>query len=165
LPVLSIEQFALHMYTLITAVEMSRPFTPVDADTRDPDGKFSPNLLNSVVFLVSQLTTVSTFAANYRGRPFMQGLRENRALFRGLAVAAFVVFACALNLSDDLTSLFEMVPFPSEQFRVDLLQLLLLDLLGAFAIENSLRALFRNTPRQPPHQQSPAARTSRDKRS
>jgi cation-transporting ATPase 13A1 len=139
-------QFSLHLYVLITAVDMSRPHTEMDDEMRDPDGKFKPNLLNSVVFLVSQLTTVSTFAVNYRGRPFMEGLRENIALYRGLVFAGFIVFACALNLSDDLTEFFQMVPFPSEDFRMDLLKLLVLDLAGAFAIERSLRFIFKRNP-------------------
>lgn len=40
-----------------------------DAETKDPDGKFSPNVVNTVVYLVSTVTTASTFLVNYRVRP------------------------------------------------------------------------------------------------
>ena len=37
-----------------------------DSEMRNPEGKFQPNLVNTTVFLVSQMMTVATFAVNYR---------------------------------------------------------------------------------------------------
>ena len=130
-------QFALHLYTIMAAVALAQPFAvgasvgavsadagadaaavAAAAEARSPDGKFAPSVLNSVVFLVAQSTTVATFAVNYSGRPFMQSLRENKALFRALAAVALFIAACALNVSHDLLELCELVPFPSDEVRV-----------------------------------------------
>jgi cation-transporting ATPase 13A1 len=194
-------QFALHLYTIMAAVALAQPFAAgaagaeagsdaaaAAAEALSPDGKFAPSVLNSVVFLVGQSTTVATFAVNYSGRPFMQSLRENKALFRALAAVALLVAACALNVSHDLLELCELVPFPSDevrntvishrlrniqtsivhhfdilftntlilaicvmsfythQFRMSLIQLLVVDALGAWAIESALRFVFRRMP-------------------
>jgi cation-transporting ATPase 13A1 len=114
-------QFALHLYTLISAVELARPFTPTDAETRDPNGKFAPNLLNSVVFLVGQMMNVATFGINYSGRPFMESLRENKALFYGLSAVGTLILMCVLNISPDLMELMELVPFPNDEVSAEYL--------------------------------------------
>lgn len=45
------------------------------------DAKFAPNIINTVVFLVSTSSQAATFLVNYTGKPFMQPLRENRGEF------------------------------------------------------------------------------------
>eukprot|EP00494_Astrolonche_serrata_P026347 UN26609 len=77
-------QFILHMTVMYLAVSWSKPHTPIDEDTRDPNGKFKPNVLNTVVFLISSTQTASTFAANYIGQPFMTDLINNTGLIRCL---------------------------------------------------------------------------------
>ena len=37
-----------------------------------PDGDFHPNILNSIVFILSAWMQLNTFAVNYCGRPFTQ---------------------------------------------------------------------------------------------
>jgi len=39
-----------------------------DQETKDPDGKFKPNTLNTVVYLMSTTMTITTFLSNYRVR-------------------------------------------------------------------------------------------------
>ena len=37
-----------------------------------PDGDFHPNILNSIVFILSAWMQLNTFAVNYCGKPFTQ---------------------------------------------------------------------------------------------
>ena len=46
-----------------------------------PDGDFHPNILNSIVFILSAWMQLNTFAVNYCGKPFTQPLRENKLLW------------------------------------------------------------------------------------
>ncbi|KAJ3899033.1 hypothetical protein F5879DRAFT_811582, partial [Lentinula edodes] len=72
-------QFALHISTLIYITSPPDPATPIDLDA-----KFTPSLLNTAIYLLGLSQQVSTFAINFQGRPFREGIRENSALFYGL---------------------------------------------------------------------------------
>lgn len=156
-------QFAMHIGTLILAVKWSQPFTPTyaaaantpaftnrslfsryfsDEKTRDPDGDFAPNVLNTVVFLVSSSTTLATFAANYKGRPFMQSLRENTALFRCIFICILGVICCALELSPDFNEFLELHTLPDETFRQQLALLMIADLVASVSYEALLNYIF-----------------------
>jgi cation-transporting ATPase 13A1 len=96
-------QFLVHMWALKTVVHMakvefigysepnfilsflilgSRFFGILTcSELLKPDAKFSPNLLNTAVFLISTSMQIATFAVNYEGHPFMDSLIENRSLF------------------------------------------------------------------------------------
>ena len=141
-------QFALHMLTLLTAVQLSVPHTPSDEETRSPEGKFAPNVLNTVVYLVSTISTTSTFLANYRGRPFMQGLRENVWLWRALLLNVVVVLTLASGLLPEFNELMQLVPMPSPVMRVQLMALIVFDLLSTIALANMLKRTFAIKPRK-----------------
>ena len=54
------------------------------SDEVDLEADFKPNLLNSAIYLISLSQQVSTFAVNFQGRPFREGITENPALYYGL---------------------------------------------------------------------------------
>ena len=58
----------------------------IDAEETEQT-KFKPSLLNSVVFLLTQVQQVSVFAVNYKGRPWAKGIDENTALLWSLALS------------------------------------------------------------------------------
>lgn len=135
-------QFAIHMYVLMEAVSWAHPLTPKDKETKDPDADFKPNVLNTVVFLVSTSMTVATFMANYQGRPFMEGLRENKPFLYALIVTDLVLFVGALGIFEPLNDGLELFPLP-EQLGTDLVALMLADLIGTCVYASIVRNLFR----------------------
>jgi cation-transporting ATPase 13A1 len=141
-------QFALHLFVLIAAVRLADPHTPHDVDHRGVDKTFKPNVLNSVVFLVSQAQTVATFAANYRGRPFMQSLTEHRQLYKVLLYTLVGTAVLALELFQPLNDFFEMHAMPSEEFRIQLIGLLVFDVVGTFIYARVLRHVFAIRPKR-----------------
>ena len=46
----------------------------------DLEAEFAPNLLNSVVYILSVMLQLNTFIINYRGHPYMESLTENKPL-------------------------------------------------------------------------------------
>ena len=82
-----------------------------------PDGSFRPNLLNSLVFLLSAWMQLVTFAANYAGAPHTTPLTEHKLLWRTLCGGWALVLLAALDaplpgLRPLLRSYLELAPLP-----------------------------------------------------
>jgi len=132
-------QFFVHLATLIFLTglyDADKPKTPTSEDS-----KFEPSLLNSTVYILSIALQISTFAVNYKGRPFMESLFENKALLYALMVPSLVVVCLVKNMVPDLTETLELVPFPDEQGNL-ILMTLAADMSLAFIIDRVLGALL-----------------------
>ncbi len=112
-------QFAIHMMVLLTAVSWANPFVPYDKANRDPEGEFTPNVLNTVCFLVSTSMTVATFLCNYQGRPWMMSLRENKHLMCGLLGLDGLLFVLATDTIQPLNEMMQLAPLPSVEVLYD----------------------------------------------
>ncbi|CCW65379.1 unnamed protein product [Phytomonas sp. EM1] len=138
-------QFALHLYCMITTSNM---VAEVDAATilemkKIGEGdSFKPTLLNSTMFLMTTLMSGTIFAVNYRGEPFMQSIYKNRPMFFALVILALVILTFATESDPEVNKLFEIVVFPSQEFRTRFLKLLALDAFGSYVIEKSCLLLF-----------------------
>lgn len=75
----------------------------------DLDAKFEPSLLNTAIYLLGLSQQVSTFAINFQGRPFREGISENSALYWGLVGAAGVAFSGATDLIPELNRPLQIV--------------------------------------------------------
>ena len=137
-------QFAVHLLSLIAAVQAALPHTPQDKDTRDPDGDFKPNALNSAVFLVSTSMTVATFLANYRGKPFMTSLFDNKRLLYSLLITEAVLLVCAIGLLPPLGHLMELSPNPTYAYGFQLAGLMVADLVVSVGYTRGVRWTFRS---------------------
>jgi len=108
----------------------------------DLDGLFKPGILNSVVFLVSNVQQVTVFVVNLQGRPFMTGLTENRPLLWSLLATFILTFMFASESVPGLNKYFQLVPFPSDDFRDYILKLLAADVLLTFVVDRLLKLIF-----------------------
>jgi cation-transporting ATPase 13A1 len=108
----------------------------------DLDGVFKPGILNSVVFLVSNVQQVTVFVVNLQGRPFMTGLTENKPLLWSLLATFILTFMFASESVPGLNKYFQLVPFPSEDFRDYILKLLAADVLLTFVVDRLLKLIF-----------------------
>lgn len=75
----------------------------------DLEAKFSPNLLNSCIYLIGLSQQVSTFAINFQGRPFREGITENSALYYGLLGVAAVAFSGATDFVPEFNRWLQLV--------------------------------------------------------
>lgn len=131
-------QFIIHLYFLTQAVALCVPYLEENPDL---DGPFTPNVLNTVVFLITLTMQLSTFAVNYQGHPYMISLWEHKYLWRVLAVLYFIAFLLASELIPDLGESLDLVPLPSEEVRVGVLSAMALDLVAVVVVERSIRWL------------------------
>lgn len=151
-------QCLVHLGAILLASETALAFVDPFDPSLVPDGPFNPNVLNSCTFIILCITTINTFAVNYRGRPFMQSLSENMLLYRSLQVCYGILLVCALEIFPPLNDLMQMTALPTVSeldhvesshplfelvrlvgFQVFLPVLMVADTVLAFAAERVLR--------------------------
>ncbi|KAH8242003.1 hypothetical protein KR038_000060 [Drosophila bunnanda] len=149
-----LSQFAVHFGTLYyltsKATELAPPrvgkvklYIDMDADEKT---KYEPNIVSSTVYIICISLQVATIAVNYKGHPFMESLRSNRMLMYAIGASATLVLLLSTGLAPELTEFFEIIDFPTD-FRKILLGVLVLDILGAFALDRVCSFLFGETRR------------------
>ena len=134
-------QFFVHFFIMLAAVRAAKEHLPPDYEP-DLDGEFHPGILNSVVFLVSNVQQVTVFVVNLQGHPFMTGLTENRPLLWSLIATFILTFMFASESVPSLNKYFQLVPFPDEIFRDHILKLLAADVLLTFATDRLMKLIF-----------------------
>lgn len=135
-------QSLVHFVVQMIALKWSEPFI----DPADPsmlrDGDFRPNVVNTVVFIGSIVTQANSFGANYTGEPFMESFRDNKMLSRSLLVAWCVALICATDVFPPLNDMLQLVPLPSNTFRLQIIFLYLVDTVMIFSIESFVRKFY-----------------------
>jgi cation-transporting ATPase 13A1 len=134
-------QFTIHLATMVIAVRLAKDQLPPDYEPK-LDGAFEPGILNTVVFLVSNVQQVTVFVVNLQGRPFMTGLTENRPLLWSLACTFILTFMFASETVPGLNKYFQLVPFPDDGFRDLILKLLMVDVGGSFVFDRLMKFVF-----------------------
>ncbi|EJD08490.1 endoplasmic reticulum Ca-transporting P-type ATPase [Fomitiporia mediterranea MF3/22] len=132
-------QFGIHIVALVYITALSN--ANEDRGPIDLEAKFEPNLLNTAIYLLGLSQQVSTFAINFQGRPFREGIRENSALYYGLLGASAVAFAGATDFVPEFSRWLQIVEMPVF-FRVRLTAVMIADFVGCWAVEVVCKALF-----------------------
>ncbi|KYB27482.1 endoplasmic reticulum transmembrane helix translocase [Tribolium castaneum] len=139
-------QFTVHFLCLIFLVQQAKLRTPVDekqANSTEPpkvlteeeeDELFEPNIVNSTVYIISMALQIATFAINYRGNPYMESLRQNKALLYSILGSGGTVLALTLGIVPELSTQFEIIDFPPD-FRIILLQVLFADFFFSYLVD------------------------------
>jgi cation-transporting ATPase 13A1 len=134
-------QFGVHLVTMMWATNTAKKYMEDDYKV-DLDGEFKPGILNSVVFLVSNVQQVTVFVVNLQGRPFMMGLTENRPLLWSLLATFILTFMFASESIPGLNKYFQLVPFPDEEFRNFIIKLLVGDVIICFVFDRAMKGIF-----------------------
>jgi cation-transporting ATPase 13A1 len=128
-------QALVHLAVLVLA-------THVWADELAPatvDGDFAPNLLNSVVFLLSWTMQTTTFAVNYQGPPFMRPLPQVPGLHRALLLSYLAALVTAAGVLPEVGEWLQLVPMEAN-VRQMVLACMVADAVACFGWERLLRA-------------------------
>jgi len=132
-------QFALHIVTMVFITNLSHSLE--ERGPIDLDAKFEPSLLNTAIYLLGLSQQVSTFAINYQGRPFREGIRENKYLYYGLVGASGVAFSGATDFFPELNRWLQIVEM-SDMFKLKLTLSMMIDFAGCYLIEVICKFLF-----------------------
>lgn len=133
-------QFAIHIATLVYISDYVHRTEP-RIENVDLEGEFEPSLLNSAVYLLQLIQQISTFAINYQGRPFREGIRENRSMYWGLLLVSGVAFSCSTEFIPEINEKLKMVPF-SNGFKFTMTAVMIIDYVGCYLVENVLKRAF-----------------------
>ncbi|KAG6897589.1 hypothetical protein C0992_013265 [Termitomyces sp. T32_za158] len=139
-------QFALHIVSLVYITNLTHSY-----ETRGPidlEAKFEPSLLNTAIYLLGLSQQVSTFAINFQGRPFREGIRENSALWWGLIGASAVAFSGATDFMPELNRWLQIVEM-KESFKFQLTSVMIIDFAGCWVIEKICKRLFADLEPKP----------------
>ncbi|KAI9457603.1 endoplasmic reticulum Ca-transporting P-type ATPase [Lactarius psammicola] len=139
-------QFALHIGSMVYITELAHGLE--DRGPIDLEAKFEANLLNTAVFLLGLSQQVSTFAINFQGRPFREGIRENSALYWGLVGASAVAFSGATDFMPELNRWLQVVEMDNA-FKLRLTASMIIDFIGCWAIEQVCKYLFADLEPKP----------------
>ena len=134
-------QFTVHLITMMWAVYSAKEYLEPDWKV-DLDGEFKPGILNSVVFLISNVQQVTVFVVNLQGRPFMTGLTENRSLLWSLLASFIMTFMFASESVPSLNKYFQLVSFPNDEFRDFIIKILVADVSICFAFDRLMKLIF-----------------------
>lgn len=108
----------------------------------DPvEEEFKPNVVNSAVFIISMALQICTFSVNYRGRPFMENLVENKPLLYSTLGTVAVILCLSMGTLEKLNEHFEIIQFPYK-FRLTLIVVLVFDCFGSYIMDRLCLWLF-----------------------
>ncbi|XP_044750487.1 endoplasmic reticulum transmembrane helix translocase [Coccinella septempunctata] len=135
-------QFMVHFLCLIYLVQQAKLQAPIVEETEEmkkmteeeKDELFEPNIVNSTVYIISMALQIATFAINYRGNPYMESIRQNRALLYSILGSGGVVLALTLGILPELSAQFEIIDFPPD-FRIILLEVLFADFFFSYLVD------------------------------
>ncbi|GMF28131.1 unnamed protein product [Phytophthora lilii] len=98
-----------------TSKSSTQPFIEPGDPAMHPDGNFTPNVVNSIMFLMSSTMQVNTFVANYRGQPFMEGFWENKLLYRSALLNYAVLAMVIAEIFTPINAMLELVEMPNQE--------------------------------------------------
>lgn len=150
-------QTALHVATMYYIQVLTAEIEPIGEI--DLEAKFTPNLINTGVFLLSLSQTVSTFAVNYIGRPWRESIPENKSLYYGLVSATAIAYLGVAQIEPQLNGWLKLVPL-SRPYQLRLAATMLIDMVGSYALE-AFWWLFADVKPRPMIARSLAARDAR----
>ncbi|KZP27753.1 hypothetical protein FIBSPDRAFT_998725 [Athelia psychrophila] len=139
-------QFALHIITLVYITDLSHQYEPTGLI--DLEAKFEPSLLNTAIYLLGLSQQVSTFAINFQGRPFREGIRENPTLWWGLVAASAVAFSGATDFMPELNRWLQIVVM-EDSFKFKLTAAMAIDFIGCWLVEITCKAVFADLAPKP----------------
>jgi len=139
-------QFALHIVTLVYITNLAHQYEPTGLI--DLEAKFEPSLLNTAIYLLGLSQQVSTFAINFQGRPFREGIRENPTLWWGLVAASAVAFSGATDFMPELNRWLQIV-IMEDSFKFKLTASMAIDFVGCWLVEITCKAVFADLAPKP----------------
>ncbi|KAI9031163.1 hypothetical protein DFJ74DRAFT_654815 [Hyaloraphidium curvatum] len=141
-------QSAVHVAALAYIRSEAIKYSEVLDENINLDAEFSPNLLNTAVYLISLTMQIATFAVNYQGRPFRESLTENKPLWLSIRIVGSIAVTSALQVLPFINDWMQLVGMPVP-FQRQLLAAMALDIALAWIVEDTMRTFLSDAKPRP----------------
>ncbi|ELP85651.1 cation-transporting ATPase 13a1, putative [Entamoeba invadens IP1] len=132
-------QAVVHFIVIQLALKWAKEAAGSDYKIPEEDEEFKPTIVNSIIFLVSNVINATTFAVNYVGEPYRKNITEYKPLLYSLLAIFSIIVVLALEIVPELNTLFGMVKFPTDDLKYHIIGLIAADIVLCFGGERALR--------------------------
>jgi len=95
-----IGQFIVHLSSLILILYFTEKVDPFYiGHEKFLDERFSPNLINTIMFLFQIFNQIIIFVVNYQGEPFMENIWENSFMMKLICGISFIGIVIIFDLN------------------------------------------------------------------
>ena len=110
-----ISQVIIHFISMNLIIYYTKNVDPFSIELeKSLDEKFSPNLINTILFLFLIFNQTIIFTVNYKGEPFMDNILNNssmmKLIFAIFSISSIVIFDLYPQLNED----FELISLPED---------------------------------------------------
>lgn len=132
-------QFAVHFGCLLYMMHVTAAIH--QSTSTLPDSDFEPNIMNSVIFILSCTIQLNNFVVNYRGYPFIEDMTSNKYLLSIVLVIYCTIITLVTGAFEPLNDLLQLQLLPTIEFQRIILGIVFADTVGAFCIEKICQRL------------------------
>jgi manganese-transporting P-type ATPase len=134
-----VAQVTLNFSTLILMLHYCKDYVSPYDPAMERDGDFSPNIINSALYLMSATTTINSFVFNYTGKPYMESFFENKWFSRFSLGAWAIVMIAALGIFPPINDMLELVHIESPELKMTVACVLVGNTLCSFILHYLLK--------------------------
>ena len=110
-----IGQFIVHLSSLILILYFTEKVDPFYiGHEKFLDERFSPNLINTIMFLFQIFNQIIIFVVNYQGEPFMENIWENSFMMKLIGGISFIGIVIIFDLYPQLNEGLELISLPED---------------------------------------------------
>ena len=124
-----IGQLIIHLISMNLIIDITEKNDPFSIEQeRSLNEKFTPNLINTVIFFFQLINMVNIFVINYQGEPFMENIWKNSSmmyLILGIISMGIIIF---FDLYPQLNEDFELVTFPEDNnYKMEIIFIMIIN--------------------------------------
>ncbi|KAH8741211.1 hypothetical protein FG386_000118 [Cryptosporidium ryanae] len=135
-------QAILHLVVIYSGWRLTASYRIDNDGTRNIDGPFEPNIVNTTMYYLYTACHLSCFLSNANGYPFTTHVLNNKYLIYVSAVVVLFLLATILGLFPGLNGLFSLVLYEGGHFKLLILTLVFVDMVGTYLINYSLNKRY-----------------------
>ena len=130
-------QFIIHLFSLNLILYLTEKVDPFYIrQEKSLDEKFSPNLINTILFLFQIFNQSIIFIVNYQGEPFMKNITDNSLMIWLISIILFFGFLIFFDLYPQLNEDLELVQLPEDIiYKIVLIIIMLMNFVTCYFIE------------------------------
>jgi len=130
-------QFIIYISSITLILYLTREKDPLSISyDKNGDERFSPNLINTIMFLFQILNQLIIFVVNYQGEPFMQNILQNsfmmKLIFGIIFIGAIIIFDLYPQLNEGL----ELVSLPEDNiYKMQIIFIMIVNFFICYIME------------------------------